>query len=131
MLRGLLAETTNASKGSFPLRTDIQVLALLRKRAAASKAAAEEFAAAGREDLSQKELSEAAVMDEYAAGVETIDESEIVTAIQGSLNKLRTESKTVNAGTVLKDLLGPGGSLAEKPVEKALVAKLVKEAVEA
>lgn len=126
VLRGLFAETTNAAKTSSPIKTDIQLLGLLRKRAAASKAAAEEFASANRDDLRQKELSQAAIMDEYASSVETTHESEIIEAIQEVLGKLRTDGISANTGRVLKELLRPGGLLAEKPVEKAEVAKLVK-----
>ena len=126
MLRGILAETTNAAKTSSPFTTDIQLLGLLRKRAAASKAAAQEFADAKREDLSEKELSQAAIMDEYALGVETMDEGEITAAIQDVLGKLRTEGRTANMGSVLKELFLPSGPLAEKPVERAEAARLVK-----
>ena len=126
MIRGLLAETTNAAKTSLPVKTDVQLLGLLRKRAAASKAAAQEFADAKRKDLAEKELSQVAIMDEYASGVETMDEEEITAVIQDLLGKLRTEGRTVNAGTVLKELFLPNGPLAEKPVERGEVARLVK-----
>lgn len=125
-LRGILAEITNAAKSPSPIKTDIQLLGLLRKRAAASKAAAEEFASANREDLREKELSQAAVLEDYASTIETVDEAEITAAIQKILGKLRTNGKPANAGAVMKELLGPNGTLAEKPVEKAEVARLVK-----
>ena len=104
-------------------------MGLLKKRAAASKAAAEEFASANRRDLREKELSQAAIMEGYASSVETVNEAEVTVAIQEVLGQLRTEGKTANPGNVLKELLGPGGSLAEKPVQKAEVARLVKSLI--
>lgn len=41
--------------------------------------------------------------------------------------KAAASGKVVNAGEVMKRLLAPGGALDGKPVEKAEVAKMVKE----
>jgi len=126
VLRSILAETTNAAKTSNPLRTDIQILALLRKQAATSRSAAQEFGAAKREDLQGKEMAQVAVLDEYAAGVETLGESEITAAIQDVIGKMRTDGKDVNLGAVIKELLGPEGALQGRPVENKEVARLVR-----
>lgn len=126
VLRAVLAETTNAAKTSNPLRTDVQMLALLRKKAASSRAAAQEFGSANREDLQSKEMAQVAVLEEYASGVETVGEEEVTEAIQSVLGKMRTEGKSVNIGSVLKELLGPEGALQGKPVEGKEVARLAK-----
>lgn len=124
VLRAILSEATNASKGPSPIKTDMQVLALLRKRILGSKAASEEFAQAKRDDLKEKQDAEIAVMDEYAAQVKTFGEEDLSTAIEQAYQKLKDTAK-VNAGTILKELLGPGGTLDGKPVEKSQVAKMV------
>ncbi|MCJ1405902.1 hypothetical protein MMC11_009133 [Xylographa trunciseda] len=126
VLRGILAETTNASKTSTPLRTDIQLLSLLKKRAAASKAAAQEFGAAKRDDLKDNEEAQVAVLEEYASTIKTIEEHEVVETIAKVVGEMRTQGVSVNIGNVLKAVLGVGGALDGKPVEKAEVARIVK-----
>ena len=125
VLRGILAETTNASKTSSPFKTDIQLLSLLKKRAAASKAAAQEFGAARRDDLKDKEEAQVEVLEEYAAKVETVGTDEIMEAIAKVVEEMRTDGVSVNKGSVLKAVIGAGGVLDGKPVEKAEVARIV------
>jgi len=104
----------------------VQVLALLRKKLASSKAASEEFAQADREDLKAKQDAEILVMDEYAGQVEMFTEEDIVKAIEQAYQSLR-ETANVNAGLILRELLRPGGTLDGKAVEKSQVAKMVQE----
>src|SRR3954471_14415745 len=91
VLRSLLTETLNASKTSNPINTDMQMLALLRKTANASKAASEEFKGNGRQDLADKEDLQLRIMEEYAGGVETVAEEEIRTVVEGVLEGMRSE----------------------------------------
>lgn len=127
VVKGLLAEVTNAAKTASPIKTDMQILALLRKRAAAAKVARKEFEDAGRADLSEKEDSQIAILSEYAGGVETIGEDEIRHVVSKVVNEMKSGGAKAAMGDVLKKLLGPGGSFEGKPVEKAEVAKVVKE----
>jgi uncharacterized protein len=128
VLKGLLAGVINAAKTSSPIKTDMQLLSLLRKRAAAAKAASDEFKAAGREDLVEKEEKQAAIIDEYAGGVETMTENDIRDAVSRVVEEVKAvASGKVNMGDVLKKLLGPGGSLDGKSVERSEVAKVVKQ----
>lgn len=128
VLRALLAEVTNLAKTQKPIKTDMQLLSLLRKRAAAAKAASGEFKSAGRQDLVEQEDKQASIMEEYAGGVETLPESDIREAVSKAVEEVEaaTSGKT-NMGDVLKKLLAPGGSLDGKPVDKGEVAKVVKE----
>ncbi|KAF2774412.1 GatB/YqeY domain-containing protein [Teratosphaeria nubilosa] len=128
VLRSLLAEVINQTKTSSPITTDMQLLSLLRKRAAASKAASGEFKAAGREDLVEREQSQARIIEDYAGSVETLTESDVREAVGRVVEEVKAVATgKVNMGDVLKRLLGPGGSLDGKPVEKSQVAKVVKE----
>jgi len=130
VLRALLAEVTNQAKTSNPFKTDMQLVSLLRKRAAAAKSAGAEFKAAGRQDLVEQEDRQAAVMEEYAGSVETMSESDIRNAVSEAVEEIRAAAEgKVNMGDVLKKLLAPGGSLDGKPVERSEVAKLVKNAL--
>ena len=126
MLRALLAETTNAAKTSSPIRTDIQLLSLLRKRAAASKSAASEFSAANRHDLEDKEVAQIAVLEEYAGTIHTVGEEEISSTVTAVLARMKTAGQKLDIGSVLKALVGEDGELHGKPIERAEVARIVK-----
>ncbi|KAE9363048.1 hypothetical protein N431DRAFT_433263 [Stipitochalara longipes BDJ] len=126
VLRALLTQTLNASKTSNPINTDMQMLALLRKSASASRAASEEFKGAGRADLAEKEDLQIKIMEEYAGGVETIGEEQIREAIKGVLVQMKTEGTKIQVGDLLKRVFAPE-VLGEKPVEKGDVAKIVRQ----
>jgi len=126
VLRALLSQTLNASKTSNPINTDMQMLALLRRSANASKAASEEFKNAGRQDLADKEDLQVSIMEEYAGDVKVMDREEIREAVEKVLVALRGEGGKVAMGDVLKRLFSPE-VLGDKPVEKGDVAKIVKE----
>jgi len=126
VLRALIAEYANAAKTSSPIKTNIQLLALLRKRAATSRSAAIEFSAANRNDLKDKEEAQIAVLEEYAGGVETVGTEEIRRVVGEVIGKMGTEGLKADMGAVLKNLVGPGGAFEGKPVEKGEVARIVK-----
>ena len=106
------------------MRTDLQVLALLRKRAASSKAAADEAAVAKRSDLRDKEEAQIGIFDEYASQVETMPDEDVETIIRTTMNGLGDQA---NPGAVIKALFSSGGPLDGKSVERAKVAALVKK----
>ncbi|RDW92167.1 hypothetical protein BP5796_01561 [Coleophoma crateriformis] len=126
VLRSLLTATLNASKTSTPIATDMQMLALIRKNANASRAASEEFKAAGRQDLAEKEESQLKIMDEYAGSVEVMGEDEIRSTIKATVDTMKSEGTKLQMGDVLKKVFSPE-VLGGKPVEKGDVAKMVKE----
>ena len=127
VLRAIITETSNASKGNSPIKTDIQVLSMLRKRTAASKTAAHEFAEAKRDDLKQKQEAEIAVLDEYAGQVETVSDEEITQAIDEVFNPVDGSGSKPNSGLIMKELLKPGGRLQGKAVDKTRVAEMIKK----
>jgi len=88
--------------------------------------ASEEFKGAGRHDLVEKEESQLRIMEEYADGVETIADEDIVAAVKGVVDKMRDESVTIQMGEVMKRVLAPE-ILGEKPVARGDVAKVVKQ----
>jgi uncharacterized protein YqeY len=126
VLRSLLTQTLNASKTSTPINTDLQMLALLRKSANASRIASAEFRGAGRQDLAEKEESQLRIMEEYADGVETVEDEDIVAAVKGVVDKMTNEGATMRMGEVMKRVLAPE-VLGEKPVARGDVAKMVKQ----
>jgi uncharacterized protein YqeY len=122
----VIAEAGNASKTPSPIRTNMQVLSILRKKLSASKVASQEFAKANRDDLKQKQDAEIAVLDEYAGQVETYSEERISEVIEEVVRSMEAAGAKLNAGLVLKELFKSGGALEDKPVEKAQVAATVK-----
>lgn len=129
VLRGMLAEVTNTNKGPNPVRHDMQLLTMLRKRKAAAETAQAEFKAAGRQDLVEKEQSEAAVLEEYAGAVKLVDEAEIRVAVEQVVKEKQASAGEglVREGDVMKVLMGPGGALEGKPMEKGIVSRVVKQ----
>ena len=127
VLRALLADVTNAAKTPSPITTDMQLLALLRKRSASAKAAGDEFKAAGRQDLTDREEGQARILEEYAGGVQTMSIERVRQAVQEVVSELRANDPALKAGSVMKALFAPGGKLDGQPVEKSVVPGLVKE----
>src|ERR1700753_2687581 len=107
VLRSLLTQTLNASKTSTPINTDMQMLALLRKTANASRAASEEFKGAGRQDLADKEDLQVKIMEEYAGSVETMGKEDIRLAVKGVVETMRSEGTKIQLGDVLKKIFSP------------------------
>ena len=123
-----MAEITNASKSPKPIRTDIELLSLFRKRAQASKTAAVEFEIANRKELQEKEIAQSAIFDEYALKVDVVREAEMEQAIADAIPTMiaKRKSGTSDLNIMLKILLGPRGSLSRKPVDRASLADLIK-----
>lgn len=126
VLRGVLADITNASKTATPAKTDLQIVSLLRKRAAASKAAAEEFQKANRGDLVGKEEEQVAIMEGYAESVKMLDEEEVRKIVSELRIGMEKEGVKVDKGSLIRKLIGPGGVFDGQPVEAKTVARMVQ-----
>lgn len=135
VLRSVLAATLNASKTATPIATDAQLIALLRKTQRGNEEASAEARQAGRADLVDKEQAQIKVLEEYVAssGVEVVSEEELRTVVKGVVEAMTAaggvEGGKAKMGEVMKTLLAPGGPLEGKSVEKAQVARAVKEVV--
>lgn len=126
MLRGLISDVTNAAKTSIPVTTDAQMFHIIRKRVKSSEAAVEDFRNAKRDDLKDREAAQIAVLEAYIDERDSMGEQDIVGAIKDVVGKLRAAEKTVNQGSVMKSMVGPGGTLEDQIIDKQVVAKLVK-----
>lgn len=102
------------------------MLQIIRKRVKSSEAAVREFQTAKRDDLKDREVAQIAVLEAYISNSESMGEDDIKKAIQDVIYKMRSEEKTVNQGSVMKYMVGPGGTLEDRMVDKQVVAKLVK-----
>ena len=130
VLRSIMSANLNASKTSSPNRTDVQLVALIRKIQKSAEDAKADAKTAGREDLVEKEDVQIRILDEYLAGsgVQTLSEAELRTLVQEAVEASKT------AGTVAKSLMGDvmkrlSGALEGKDVDKKSLASLVKEAM--
>ncbi|GAB0137703.1 hypothetical protein EsDP_00005959 [Epichloe bromicola] len=128
VLRAIMSASLNASKTSNPIRTDVQLVALIRRIQKSSQDAVSDAEAAGREDLVDKENEQIRILDEYLAGsgVRTLGEAELKTLIQDAIEASK------NAGTATKSLVGDvmkrlAGALEGKDVDRKAVAGSVKE----
>ncbi|EON66112.1 hypothetical protein W97_05355 [Coniosporium apollinis CBS 100218] len=132
VLRAVLAEITNSSKTSSPITTDLQLLSLLKKRTSGAKAAEQEFRAAGRGDLVQREEEQRRVLEEYAEGLEaeTMGDVEVRAVVERTVGEVEKGGAKVQMGEVLKRLFAPGAELDGKMVEKKEVVRILKEVME-
>lgn len=124
VVRAILSDVTNAAKTASPVRTDVQILAMLRKRVATSTASRQEFVDAGRQDLQEREDAEIAVMQSYAHTVKTMSDDDLCASIDRAIQQ---SSEKPNLGHVIKTLTAPGGELDGKAFERSSLARLVKD----
>ena len=129
VLRGLIAEATNAAKTSTPVDTDSRMLSIVQKRIKASEGAAKEFEQAGREDLKEKEISQISILQSYVAESNLMGENEIRGAVTSLIDAMKRENRKLDKGSVMKGLIGPGGALDGALLDKKNVAGLVEEAL--
>ena len=125
VLRSIIAETTNAAKTNSPIKTDLQVLALLRKKASLAREASRQFAEAKREDLKAKEDAQVDIMSEYMGEVEVMPEQEVEKIVKDTVETLKASTPNIRAGQILQKLFEQGGLLDGKPVEKGPVGQMV------
>ncbi|OJD18799.1 hypothetical protein AJ78_01206 [Emergomyces pasteurianus Ep9510] len=129
VLRAIISETNNAAKTSSPIKTDIQLLKLISKRTTALKDAKSEYIDAGRTDLSENAAKELDVLNGYASQVETTGVEEIQAAVSKVIEEIRSSGKEPAIGSVIKALVGAGGSLEGKPVQMADITRIVKKSI--
>lgn len=125
-VRGVLAELTNFSKMNKSVSTDAQIIAMLKSRAKLSKSASEDFRAAKRDDLREKEEAQIAVLQEYIESVKMVSEEEILNLAAEAVNRLQLEGRSIYMGSVIKSLLE---ALDGRAVEMASVSRIVREVV--
>jgi uncharacterized protein len=127
VLRAIIADITNSTKTHSPISDDISLLSLLKKRVSASRVAVEEFRQADRKDLVDKEEEQLRILEDYASKIRTMDAGEIRDIVVKLVESLRSDSKQLAVGIVMKRAFGPEGAFEGKMVEKSEVVKAVKE----
>lgn len=130
VLRAILAATLNASKTSSPIKTDAQLVALLRRTVRSSEEAVVDFRTAGRQDLIDTEEAQIRVLEEYitGSGISILGAAElrqVAGPVVEAVAKQGVEEKSLQ-GLVMKTLLAADGPLPGKQFEKAKLVQVVK-----
>ncbi|EGS21107.1 carbon-nitrogen ligase-like protein [Thermochaetoides thermophila DSM 1495] len=133
VLRAVLAAVVNASKTDAPIKTDVQLVVLLRKSAAKSREAAAEARMAGREDLAEKEEAQAKILEEYAesSSVRELTVDDLRKQVEATKAQLIGEGVKANQlfGQMMGKLMGDKVSpIANCVYDKAALVKLIREA---
>lgn len=128
VLRAVLAEYTNASKTKSPIRTDLEMWTLLKKRQQSSQEAIKEAEEQKRDDLVQKARGDIEIVEEYAQQVDRMSESDIRAVLQQLIEDLsaRETDGKVNIQQIIKEAFKEGGPFEGKLVQRDWV---IKEAI--
>ncbi|KAK2799495.1 hypothetical protein FQN50_008467 [Emmonsiellopsis sp. PD_5] len=129
VIRSLISDINNAAKTTTPIDSDFQIFKLLHKHKAQLKDASAQYVEAGRVDLSEKAAEEIKILDTYSSQVATVPMEEIEAAVKDVVGKMRGEGKMLNIGTVMKNLVKPGGVLCKKNYDGKEVARVAREAI--
>ena len=129
VLRGTISEINQLASGDRPVTTDMQILALLKKRKVATEEAAAEAKRVNRPDLLEKEEQQLVVIEEYASSISLMDVGEMRQIVRSEIETLRSSANPdqLKPGMVMKHLLAEDGLLAGKALDKAKLAELVRE----
>ncbi|KAG5919501.1 hypothetical protein E4U42_006494 [Claviceps africana] len=128
VVRAILSANVNASKTPKPIRTDADLVRLMRRLQKSAQDAIADAKAAGRDEIITKENEQVRILDEYIAnsGVETFGEAQITKLIRYNLRTLRKDG--LSDGAILGIMMGRmRAALQDKDVDWRLVERLFKE----
>ncbi|KAF2733310.1 GatB/YqeY domain-containing protein [Polyplosphaeria fusca] len=124
VLRSLLAEITNASKTPKPIANDTHLLALLQKTIASSNKAIDEFEAAKRQDLVDKEKAQVDVLEGYVDEIPKLGADEVDSIIKDVVEGFAEGERKF--GRVMKEV---ARKIAGRPADMQEVTRRIKEMV--
>lgn len=123
-IRSLQAEIINASKTAKPIESDGAFYSLVQKQIKASNTAIEEFRAAKRDDLVNKEQEQLDVLNKYADEIPKVADSEIDELVGSVLEKVEEGKRTF--GSVMGKVIG---GIKGRPYNVEYVTRKIQEAV--
>lgn len=125
-----MAANLNASKTSTPIKTDVQLVGLLRKLQRDCQQAIDDAKAAGREDLVEKEQKQVNVFQEYidSSGLQFVDLVELQAMVQNAIEATKASGTEAKAqfGDIMKQT---AQALTGKDFNKKQLADIVKEMI--
>lgn len=122
VLRGLLAEITNASKTDKPISNDAALFVLLKKRIASGQESVEEFQKARRDDLVENEEEQIRVLKEYMGGIDVWSGEELRKKVEGVVEETRSAGEKVIPGKIMGKVIKDSG---DKAVDREELSKVV------
>lgn len=130
VLRAILSANLNASKTKTPIRTDPQLVIQIMKMKRSIEETAAEAKKVGREDLAEKELEQAKLMEEYIvkSKLEVLGEEQLRPMIKEQIELSIAEGAQTK--TLMPDVIKRIKTATEdKVVESKILAPLVKELI--
>jgi uncharacterized protein YqeY len=124
VIRSLQAEIINASKTAKPVETDGALYSLIQKQIKGITTAMQEFEAAKRDDLVQKEQEQLNVLRKYAEEIPKVAQSEVDGLIDGAVKALEEGKRTF--GSIMGRVMG---GLKGRPADMEYLNKKIEEAV--
>ncbi|CAH0048627.1 unnamed protein product [Clonostachys solani] len=130
VLRAILSENLNASKTKTPIRTDPQLVIQIMKMKRSTEDTAAEAKKVGRDDLAEKELEQAKILEEYIvkSKLEVLGEEQLRPMIKEEIELSIAEggqAKTLMADVIKRIKV----ATEDKVVENKILAPLVKELI--
>jgi uncharacterized protein YqeY len=124
VIRSLQAEIINASKTAKPVETDGALYSLIQKQIKGITTAIQEFEAAKRDDLVQKEQEQLNVLQKYAEEIPKVEQSEVDGLIDGAVKALEEGKRTF--GSIMGRVMG---GLKGRPADMEYLNKKIEEAI--
>ena len=106
------------------------MLQIIRKHVKSSEGAAKEASEAKRNDLLEKELQQIAILESYIKDSNVMSKEDVKMAVQRTIDEMRTEGMKIGQGSVMKALVGLGGTLDGQLIDKKEVASIVNGMLE-
>ena len=129
VIRGIIADITNASKVDKLVTSDGQIFAILRRRIHSSTQAINSSVAANRSDITQKEQAQCAILQEYIDDADIPKDEDIQSAVAETIQKLQKDGEKLHMGSVMRALIKHGGPFWGKPLQMNEVARVVRTAI--
>lgn len=123
-IRSLQAEIINASKTAKPIETDGALYSLIQKQIKGITTAIEEFHAAKRDDLVQKEQAQLDVLQKYRDEIPKVEKSEVDEMIESAVKAV--EGAKANFGQIMGKVMG---ALKGRPADMEYISQKINEAV--
>lgn len=95
--------------------------------AESQKTIAQQFEAANRNDLRDKELAQAAILEGYAAEVKVVPEGQLKDAVLEAVEINKTEGQTISVGNVFQVLRKADGPLRGETFDFAQAMVILKD----
>ncbi|KAH7382660.1 Yqey-like protein-domain-containing protein [Phaeosphaeria sp. MPI-PUGE-AT-0046c] len=123
-IRSLQADIINASKTAKPIETDGALYSLIQKQMKGITTAIEEFQAAKRDDLVQKEQAQLDVLQKYLDEIPKAEESEVDGLVASAVKSL--EGTKMNFGQIMGHVMG---ALKGRPADMEYIRRKIDEAI--